>query len=510
MKKSYLLSILVFQLGFAQAPAIEWQKSLGGTGSDQAYSIQQTNDGGYIVAGATNSNDGDVTGNHVSGDCWIVKLNSTGSIQWQKAIGGTGEDYITSIQQTTDGGYIVACYTTSNNGDVTGNHGNADCWVVKLNSTGTIQWQKALGGTDYDYPNSIQETTDGGYIVAGETSSNNGNVTGNHGISDNWVVKLNSAGTIQWQKALGGTADENAASIQQSSDGGYIVAGYTASNNGDVIGNHGYEDYWVVKLTSTGSIEWQKTLGGTGSDEAKSIQQTADGGYIVAGITSSFDGDVTGYHGGNGYDAWIVKLNSTGTIQWQKAMGGTGEDYITSIQQTTDGGYIVAGYTFSFDGDVTGNHGHCDYWVIKFDIAGTVLWQKALGGTGFDFAFSIQQTTDGGYIIAGITDSNNYDVNGNHGTTDCWVVKLGSDLGTDTFSANTIKTFPNPTSSIITVQGGDNLVFDKMIVTDLTGKTVLLHEQGSNQINVEQLSCGMYLLQAFSGEEQFMSKFVKE
>jgi len=254
---------------------------------------------------------------------------------------------------------------------VSGNNGGGDAWVVKLTSTGAIQWQKTLGGTDSDGANSIQQTTDGGYIVAGTTNSNDGDVSGNHGAyptSDFWVVKLDSLGTIQWQKTLGGTGGETAYSIQQTADGGYIVAGNTkGSNDGDVSGNNGDLDAWVVKLTSTGNIQWQKALGGTGIDGATSIQQTMDGGYIVAAGTASNDGDVFGYHGGSG-DSWVVKLDSLGTIIWQKTLGGTRGEIVYSIQQTMDGGYVMAGITYSNDGDVSGHYFPttlADIWVVK-------------------------------------------------------------------------------------------------------------------------------------------------
>jgi hypothetical protein len=227
-----------------------WQKSFGGSLFDRAYSIQQTTDGGYIVAGESGSTDGDVTGNHGSADGWVVKLDSSGKIIWQKSLGGSSIDFSNSIQQTTDGGYIVAGYSFSNSENVTGNHGDFDSWVVKLNSSGNITWQKSLGGSNRDEAKSIQQTTDGGYIVAGYSYSINGDVTGNHGGFDSWVVKLNSSGNITWQKSLGGSENDEATSIQQTTDGGYIVAGYAWSNDGDITGNHSSRDYWVVKLSS--------------------------------------------------------------------------------------------------------------------------------------------------------------------------------------------------------------------------------------------------------------------
>ena len=416
------------QVYFTTESTFLWQKCLGGSGNETAQSIKQTNDGGYVVAGSTDSNDGDITGNHGRQDIWIVKMDETGIIQWQKCLGGSGFETAQSIQQTNDGGYIIAGSTDSNDGDVTGNHGSSDFWIVKLNEAGTIQWQKCLGGSGSDYSKSIQQTNDGGYIVAGYTKSNDGDVTGNHGGSDIWIVKLNEAGTIQWQKCLGGSFYEYVSSIQQTTDGGYILAGETMSKDGDVIGYYeGFSDGWIVKLDYLGDIQWQKCIGGSRDDNANSIWHTNDGGYIIGGETNSNDGELSGYHGEEYYglhDIWILKLDSYGIIQWQKCLGGTGLDKANSIQQISDGSYIVAGFTESNNGDVTGNHGGSDFWIIKFDETGNVQWQKCFGGSLLDCPHSIQQSSDGGYIIGGETNSNDGDVSGNHGLLDYWIIKV--------------------------------------------------------------------------------------
>jgi hypothetical protein len=186
----------------------------------------------------------------------------------------------------------MACITRSFNGDVTGNHGSEDAWIVKLSATGVLEWQKTLGGASVDSASSIQLTPDGGYIVAGGTFSTDGDVIGNHGSYDAWVLKLSATGVLEWQKCLGGTDSDVAYSIKPTTDGGYIVAGYTFSNNGNVTGNHGGQDAWVIKLSATGVLEWQKALGGTNDEDARSIQLTPDGGYIVAGMTASTNGNV--------------------------------------------------------------------------------------------------------------------------------------------------------------------------------------------------------------------------
>lgn len=511
MKYIYLFFLLLAQFGFSQTPTVEWQKCLGGTSYELAKSIQSTTDGGYIIAGSAYSANGDVVGNHGAYDAWIVKLSSNGTLEWQKALGGTSDDYANSIRQTTDGGYVVAGYTNSINGDVSGNHGSNDLWVVKLSNSGLIEWQKALGGTSSELANSIQQTADGGYIVAGYTFSSNGDVTGFHGgfVTDVWIVKISSIGVLEWQKALGGTDYDEVFSIQQTTDGGYIGAGFTGSTNGDVTGNHGNRDAWVVKLSSSGSLEWQKALGSTNNDLANSIRQTLDGGYILAGYAGANNGDVSGNHGSN--DAWIAKLSSSGIVEWQKSLGGTDVDIANSIQQTMEGGYIVAGYTISINGDVSGNHGSRDAWVVKLDALSILQWQKTLGGTADDYANCIQQTADAGFIVAGLTNSIDGDITSNHGGNDAWIVKLGPDvLAISTFTAHQIKLFPNPAATVLKVHDAFNLGFDKIIVTDLTGKKVLEQEQSSNQINVENLAGGMYIIQVFSGKEMFTGKFVKE
>ncbi len=515
-KKHILLSTILFLtvIGVIAQPTIEWEKSLGGTGQDNAYCIEQAVDGGYIVVGWTDSNDGDVSGNHSNFlDYWIVKLDSTGSLVWQKALGGTGNDYVWSVKQTTDGGYIVAGQTISSNGDVTTNQGSGDVWLVKLTSSGSISWDKSLGGTNYDGATSIEQTTDGGYIMAGWTESTNGNVTGNHGLRDFWVVKLTSTGSISWQKALGGTGYDVAYSIQQTSDGGYIVAGSSSSSNGDVSTNYGGEDYWVVKLTSTGSISWEKSLGGTQWETAFSIQQTSDGGYIVAGQSESNNGHVTGNHGASDY--WVVKLTNSGTIDWQKTLGGSSWDRAKSIKETANGNYIVAGVSSSNNGDVTGNNGNSDYWVVQLNNAGNIDWEKSLGGTANDEGRFIVQTSDGGYIVAGGSNSpNNGDVTGNHnGSEDFWVVKLSaSTVGINSITNNIdVDIYPNPNQGVVNINLKE---LNKVSVKVFNFTNQLIYQKENINTPVFQFNIneppGFYLVEINCKDDTYRYKLIKE
>lgn len=506
----YLFSITII-LAFwplnAQSPQIVWQKCLGGSYHDRSQSINNTADGGYIMAGHTQSNDGDVSGNNGWHDMWVVKLSSTGNIEWQKCLGGTEADEANSIIQTIDGGYIVAGWTMSNDGDVTGNHSTeGDMWVVKLSNSGDIEWQKCLGGSESEIAYSIIQTIDGGYIIAGRAESNDGDVFGNHG-SDSWIVKISSSGIIEWQKCLGGSNDDVAHSIKQTSEGGYIVASHSYSNDGDVFGNHGAYDIWIVKLSDTGNIEWQKCLGGTSEEYVSSISQTLDGGYILAGGTFSNNGDVSGNHGG--LDFWVVKLSNVGLIEWQKCYGGSDFERAESIIQTIDGGFIVGGYTFSHDGDIGFLYGAVDFWIIKLNNQGAIEWQKTLGGSDEDRLTSILQTIEGGYIASGYVRSNNYNVSGNHGGYDFWIVELTATLNVPELSKKIVTLYPNPAKTTLNLKINSDFLFDPFTISNINGKNILRSNFNNlnTVINVTSLSAGIYFIESTNMKP---IKFIKE
>ncbi len=307
---------------------------------------------------------------------------------------------------------------------------------IALPQAPIIVWQNTIGGDNEDELNSIQQTTDGGYILGGYSSSGiSGDKTeASQGSNDYWVVKLDATGqTIEWQNTIGGSGHDELTTIQQTADGGYILGGRSQSGiSGDKTElNQGSWDYWVVKLDVTGqTIEWQNTIGGSNRDELNSIQQTTDGGYILGGYSESgADGDKTETSQGD-IDYWAIKLDATGqTIEWQNTIGGNDKEFLYSIQQTTDGGYILGGNSLSdISGDKTeASQGFSDYWVIKLDANGqTIEWQNTIGGSGHDILYSIQQTTDGGYILGGYSNSGE---SGDKTETlkgwfDYWVVKL--------------------------------------------------------------------------------------
>lgn len=391
---------------------------LGGNNDDRSYFSIQTADSGYVFAGTTESSlEGDVTqSNHGGIDCWIVKMSKTGVIEWNRVMGGSAYEQLYEIRQTADGGYIFCAATESSaNGDITnGNHGFLDYWIVKLDGGGATTWDAILGGVESEVPTSMVQTADGGYIVGGYSySSQSGTVTAtNHSTnSDFWVVKLTSTGTVTWNVLLGGLGEEELHSIKQTADGGYIATGLSTTSpaSGNVTGTlSGARDFWVVKMNSTGGVTWNRLIGGDGEEEfSYSVIQTSDGGYIVAGNSnSSASGNISvSSHGET--DFLIVKLDASGNITWNRMLGGTGFEYVAAIQQTTDGGYIVAGTTnSSASGNITQTgYGQDDGWVVKLDATGNIVWNKVYGGSNADIITSIQQTFDGGYIFSGYTNS---------------------------------------------------------------------------------------------------------
>jgi hypothetical protein len=370
MKRLYGF-ILILALASA-VPAFSqqrWERNYGGTGDDAAASVQQTSDGGYIVAGTTSSFG---AGGY---DVWLIKTNALGDTLWTRTYGGRNNDAGFSVQQTSDGGYIVAGWTQSFGA------GGYDVYLIKTNATGDTLWTRTYpdSGPDYYDGYFVQQTSDGGYVIAGSI------YYGRVGTSDICLIKTNASGDTLWTRTYGGAGNEEGWSVQQTSDTGYIVAGWTQS-----FGAGGY-DVYLIKTNASGDTLWTKTYGGTNDDVGWSVQQTSDTGYIIAGYTGSF---------GAGYlDVYVIKTNASGYTLWTRTYGGTNADWGHSVRQTLDGGYIVAGVTLSYGA------GNGDVYLIKTNASGDTLWTRTYGGASSEVGNSIQQTQDGGYIVAGYTNS---------------------------------------------------------------------------------------------------------
>jgi hypothetical protein len=399
-------------------PSSEFVKTYGGSSQDEVMSILFAHDGGYFLAGNSSSNDLDVTGNHGDYDFWAAKLDKTGSIIWQQSLGGSGFDLMSSATNSGKNGIVAVGRTPSSDGDITSNHGNDDAWVVSLDNNGQLLWQKAFGGTSGDVFQQIIQIPDGGYLCVGSTFSNDGDVSGNHGEEDGWVVGLDNSGNIEWQKTFGGSGTERFEGVTRTLDGEYLLVGLTNSTDGDVKDNKGISDAWVVKIDSEGNLQWQKTFGGTGDEILLDVTQMLDGGFLMVGSTDSNDGDVSGNHGS--MDAWVLRIAKNGALKWQKPLGGSGGEELKQIAWTPHGDYLLAGQSDSNDGDVSGNKGRLDGWVIAINENGRTQWQKTFGGTNIDVLNTIAARWDGSYITGGWTSSNNEDPT----FADAWVLSV--------------------------------------------------------------------------------------
>jgi hypothetical protein len=430
--------ILIFCSTRMSSQTIQWENTIGGNDTEWVDFIELSKDQNYILGGYSYSNiSGDKNENSRGlSDYWFIKIDDTsGNLLWQKTIGGNSIDHLTSAKETTDGGYILGGSSSSGiSGEKTQNsRGNDDYWVVKLDENRNIIWDKTYGGTGVDRLTSIIQTTDGGYLIGGSSDSDiSAEKTDNsRGNIDIWIIKIDQSGNIMWQKTFGGSNSDWVQSLIETPDGGYILAGSSHSNiSGEKSENsRGLRDFWVLKIDNSGTIIWQKTIGGNNGDYAKSIIATSDGNYIIGGDSSSnISGEKTEKTVNNSTDVWLLKINDLGQILWQKDIGAESTEAFADIRMTSDNGFILGIMSYSgISGYKTeASKGDRDYWTVKLDSTGKFEWDKTVGGDSSDQTQSIVQAKDGGYVTVGWSMSN---ISGDKtenksGRQDFWVVKL--------------------------------------------------------------------------------------
>ena len=416
-------------------PLLEWQKCLGGSGQDMPVHLIKGTDGFIYTLGSTASIDGDVQLNRGSLDLWLTKQDSAGNLIWQRTYGGSNIDIGTGLVQIPGGGFILAGYSSSNNGDVSGNHGNFDAWILKIDVNGNIIWQKTIGGSQVDLCYTIQALQDGNYVFGGGTYSNDGDVSGHHGDQDFWIVKINTSGAILWHRSLGGTGLDVCYDIIETNSGQIIACGSTNSTDGNVSGNHGNYDFWINRISSNGTVISSNCYGGTQQESAQSMSLCSGNRIAVAGYSKSSNGDVTSNSGYNDY--WFCLIDSNGIIEREKSYGGSGTDVAYSVINTLDGGFLLSGGTTSTDFDVKNNHGAEDVWLVKTDSILNLEWSKTYGGSGNERPSCSMENDDGGYIIASYSYSTDGNISGNHGTSDFWIIRLSCHQPIAQFSTST-------------------------------------------------------------------------
>jgi len=475
----YFFLIFNFLPSYAQSPDTLWTKTCGGINDDKGFSVRQTFDGGYIIAGYTHS--------YGAGqeDVYLIKTDSLGDTIWTRTYGGTNSDAGYSVQQTSDSGYIIVGYTSSFG------TGSEDIYLIKTDVIGDTIWTKTYGGPVSDSGYSVEQTGDGGYVIVGSTSSfGSGN-------NDVYLIRTDINGDTIWTKTFGGAADDYGYSVQQTTDGGYIITGVTYSFG---IGNG---DVYLIKTDSTGDSLWTRTYGTSENDVGYAVRQTVDGGYIIGGA---------GYWILLGYDFYFIKTDENGYVIWDQYNGSLNDDFAHSVQQTHDGGYIIVG-NFSYE-----------LYIIRTDTVGLNYWTMIFGGVNYDCAYSIQGTRDGGYIITGITNSFGA------GNFDVYLVKTTPDpvyMGEYQFSkapAVNLQVLPNPSRGTVKIKfkipeisAQINVRSQVMLrIYDVTGRLVksfslsapfVLDWSGYDD-NRNPVSSGVYLLRLEAGEENITRKLV--
>lgn len=421
--------MLAMHTACAQLPPQQWAHQYGGSEVDIPFAIKFTVDGGTVITGYTDSKNGDINPqpDREYWDLWIVKLDRCGIIQWEKSFGGSNYESGRDIVQTADGSYIVAGETNSTDGGViSGFGGTKDIWILKLDATGSLLWQKRYGGNGLDIANHIHLQDDGTFFITASSSSNDGNITGNHGTggyTDGVLMKFDSNGGLLWSKCFGGSKNEELLDIEIINGRTYL-AGYANSTDGDVPPNQKNYDVWLLALDAAGNKIYSKIYGGSQNDVAYSMTRGNDGSLTLCGYTTSNDGDVSGAKGSQDY--WVININpANGNLNWQRVLGGSEAEYANSIIVDADGGYLVGGVSYSNDGGVAGALGEGDYWLVKLNANGSINWKQNVGGSGNDYLRQLLYHSGlKEYYLCGDSDSGDGDFNGGHGEVDFGIIKF--------------------------------------------------------------------------------------
>ena len=527
-KNYFLFTAIVLTVTSFQAQDILWERSYGGKHAEYLYDAIPTADYGFILAGSSisNKNGNKSEANKGDLDYWIWKMDEKGTPEWQKSFGGTGVDILYSVKNTNDGGFILAGTSSSNKSEdkKDNSKGQEDFWIIKLDAKGKELWQRTIGGVSQEKLSSITPTKDGGYIIGGSSSSNKtlannkGNVyefgksENSRGNLDYWIVKLDSDGKKEWDKTLGERYYDELKSIEQTQDEGFILGGYSNSPvSGDKTqANMGQGDYWIVKLNKDGVLQWQRTLGGDKDDNLFALTQTNDKGFIVGGSSNSSATDAKSETSKNGSDFWVVKLDEIGNVQWQETYDYGKYDMLSSIVENTDGTFLIGGYAQSelksnANGKTLGlktgkkeKEGINDYIALKIKADGEEIWTQTVGSNGDEVLKKLFETRDGGYILAGTSNGSiSKDKNSVRGGQDFWIVKLKDKEKKDK-EKQKVEAIPNPALSYTNAIIGYEYKDGTVTLYDINGRSlqsVKVEGERTVPINLSGLPQGVYLIE---------------
>ncbi|MCY1483348.1 hypothetical protein D3C87_42040 [compost metagenome] len=517
--------------GTLQAQDILWEKSYGGKHSEYLFDVQPTPDYGFLLAGSSLSKK---TGNkteEAAGDLdyWIWKMDEKGELDWQKSFGGSGTDLLQAVQLTHDGGFILAGTSDSPKGlqKKDSCRGREDFWIIKLNAKGGEQWERTIGGSGQEQLQSISQTSDGGYILGGSSSSQRstklaagtpdpyGKSENSFGNLDYWVVKLDEEGKVEWQKTFGGQYTDQLRSVKQTRDGGYLLGGYS---NSPESGNktekcYGTGDYWVIKLDKKGEMEWQKVYGGEGDDQLYVVHQTLDGNYILGGNSSSGTTGNKNASNRKGTDFWVVKIDLAGEILWQKTYNIGKMDLLASLTENSDGSLLLGGHAQSetLGTKKADKEDINDYVVIKTKENGEEQWMRSLGSKGEDLLKKAIEVRGGGYLLAGTSKgARSRDRYSGQGRNDFWVVRL-EDKDKKKEKKNPIEAYPNPTLHYSNVIVGYEFTKGTATVYDLSGRQLQQFEITDRMVPIDLggMPEGIYIVEIRTDVQNDSVKIVK-
>lgn len=560
----HILFISLFASTFSYGQDIIWEKSYGGKHAELLLDAIPTPDYGFILAGSSLSNKNGNKSDNNKGDFdyWVWKMNDKGELDWQKSFGGSGMDLLQSIKITTDAGFILAGTSSSSKGGERATDkkdackGNSDFWIIKLDAKGNEIWQKTIGGNGQEKLQSIYQTADGGYIVAGSSSSDAspkdakgqsdpyGKSEDAKGNLDYWVVKLDKNGTIEWQKTIGGKYYDELKSIVATKDG-YLLGGYSNSpESGDKNQNNiGVGDYWIVKIDKTGNILWQKTIGGDQDDNLYTLIPTRDGGFIAGGNSNS--GATNSKTTGNtsGTDFWVLKFDANGMVQWQETYNFGKADVLNSILENPDGTLLIGGYAQSeasiasrtsangapggkvaevSRGKVaealeatktTDKEGINDYIALKISATGEKLWSKTVGSKGDEILSKLFETRDGGFLLAGTSNGgNSRDKNSAIGQNDFWVVKM-RDTTKPEKPKTSIEALPNPVEDFTNIIVNFDYSEGTASLFDINGRLIEEEKITGNHtipLRLGNLPMGVYIVNIKTNTNEESIKVIKK
>jgi hypothetical protein len=516
----FLVSFLFFtQYATAQllpAPTTQWSKCYGGAKTDYFYSMIADYQNGFLLTGIGHSTDGNLNprDNLIS---FLMKIDASGGIEWTKRYGNSRSG-VSNIVKYPSGGYVLSGTSCGVGNDVTQNKGMCDFWAVRINDTGKIFWQKSYGGSFSDAARKIVIDRANNIYVGGISQSFDGDVKNPKSIlpfasSDFWIIKLDSNGNLIWEKSFGGAGDDLFYDMALTPENDLIFCGRVMSTDGDVVGYHppqpGYfmVDAWVVKIDSSSNIIWQRPFGGSLVDDFYDLEITADSGCVLVGKTSSTDGDVKGHHPQEQpHDAWVVKLDKDGNLEWQKCIGGNRNDDSRAIFIDKEGNYIIQANTSSTIGDITIDTPITNFsksYLLKLSKNGEqIIWKRSIGGSRDDFFYQILMDKNNSIYAAGETSSNDNDATGNIGGTNGWIMKFNPEIvPIKVLPKSDLLIYPNPAKEaayIETKNIKEIRLIDALGRVYLNKKIEYTNNTGFTYIPLNYIANGTYLVQAIT------------